>query len=45
VASYTYDRLPPEEQAALPDAATLTAALTSSAPDDPDPDAGFQERS
>lgn len=27
VASYTYDRLPPEEQAVLPDAATLTAAL------------------
>ena len=31
VASYTYDRLPPEEQAALPDAATLAAALTTTA--------------
>ena len=28
VASSTYDTLPPEEQAALPDAATLAAALT-----------------
>lgn len=28
VAAYTYDTLPPEEQAALPDAATLTAAIT-----------------
>ncbi|WP_438822145.1 PDDEXK nuclease domain-containing protein [Kineococcus terrestris] len=28
VASYTYDTLPPEERAALPDAATLAAAIT-----------------
>jgi len=29
VAAYTYDTLPPEERASLPDAATLTAAIAS----------------
>jgi len=37
VAAYTYDTLPPEERAALPDAATLTAAITS-------PEAGDDHR-
>ncbi|WP_432524466.1 PDDEXK nuclease domain-containing protein [Kineococcus sp. SYSU DK006] len=32
VAAYTYDTLPPEEQAALPDAATLAAAITPRTP-------------